>query len=62
MSITGYQVGDRVKIAAHTTDFMRGFRYGDVVKVGRVYLHVAWLMNTDIVHRFRSENVERIER
>lgn len=61
MSIEDYKVGDRIKVLAHTTYFMRGFRYGTVVKIGTVYLHVAWNMHPDIVRRFRPQSVERIE-
>lgn len=35
-----YRIGQRVAIAAWTDLFMRGERYGEVVKVGRKYVHV----------------------
>lgn len=32
--------GDRVAILPHTDLFMQGYRYGQVTKIGRTYLHV----------------------
>lgn len=39
----------RVALAAHTDWFMRGARYGDVITVGRKYLHVRLDMTGRIV-------------
>jgi len=38
--MSGYRVGDYVKIAAWTDTFMRGETHGTVEKVGTRYAHV----------------------
>ena len=35
-----YTVGDRVETQAFTTSWMQGDRYGNVVKVGKKWIHV----------------------
>lgn len=39
-SLGGFRVGDRVELHPGTDRWMRGDRYGDVVRVGRTRLHV----------------------
>ena len=38
--VTGYEVGDRVQLHPATDAWMRGDRYGEVVKIGRDKIHV----------------------
>jgi len=35
-----FAVGDRVELAPHLDRWMMGDRFGEVVKIGRFYLHV----------------------
>lgn len=35
-----YEVGDRVEVGTHTDAWMRGERYGEIVSIGRFYLHI----------------------
>ena len=37
---TQYRIGDRVQIHPATDAWMRGDRYGEIVKVGRTLVHV----------------------
>lgn len=40
MTTIDYQVGQRVQIHPATDAWMQGDRYGEVIKVGRKYVHV----------------------
>jgi hypothetical protein len=40
MLMSECRVGNRVKIHPGTDAFMLGFRYGEIVKVGRKWVHV----------------------
>lgn len=46
-------------VAVHPAhgQWMRGFRYGTVVKVGKRWIHVRWSMNPEIVGKFDAESV-----
>ena len=35
-----FAVGDRIELAPHLDRWMMGDRFGEVVKIGRLYLHV----------------------
>lgn len=38
--LSQYSVGDRVELHPATDAWMMGDRYGEVVKIGRFYLHI----------------------
>jgi hypothetical protein len=56
--LTDYKVGDRIESAPHTNAWMQGDRYGEVVKIGRFYLHVK-MDRSGLVKRFVPENIGR---
>ena len=53
-----YEVGDRVELSPATDRWMRGDRFGEVVKIGHYYLHVK-LDRSGQVRRFVPEHVQR---
>jgi len=54
--ITSFKIGQRVQLHPATDTWMRGDRYGEVVKIGRLYIHVK-LDKSDHVLRFRPDNL-----
>ena len=40
MELTDFAIGDRVELHPATDAWMFGDRYGEVVKIGRKYVHV----------------------
>lgn len=55
-----FQVGQRVQTHPATDVWMRGDRYGTVVRVGRKYVHVA-LDRSERTLRFLPENLQPID-
>jgi hypothetical protein len=57
----GFQLGDRVRTRPGSDAFMRGARYGEIVKVGTKYLHVhLWLHTSrDKPWRFLPDTLVR---
>jgi hypothetical protein len=56
-----FRVGDRVQLRPHTDLWMRGARYGTVVRLGRVHVHV----DVDALGRvwaFDPHNLELVDR
>lgn len=54
-----FTVGDRVELHPATDRWMRGDRFGTVVKLGRRYVHVALDRSGD-TRQFSPENVVRL--
>lgn len=54
-----FAVGDRVELHPATDRWMRGDRFGTVVKLGRRYVHVALDRSGD-TRQFSPENVVRL--
>jgi hypothetical protein len=54
--LSQYAVGDRVELSPATDWWMRGDRFGEVVKIGRFYLHVK-LDRSELIHKFVPENI-----
>lgn len=52
-------VGDRVELSSGTDAWMRGDRYGQVVKVGRRYIHV-WMDRSGKVRKVPPQRIGRI--
>jgi len=52
----GYKIGDRIESAPHTDCWMMGDRYGDVVKIGRTYVHVK-MDRSGKVRQFHPDNL-----
>jgi hypothetical protein len=56
-----FRVGDRVQLKPHTDLWMRGARYGTVVRLGRLLVHV----EVDALHRvvtFNPLDLEMVDR
>lgn len=49
----------RVEVAPHTNAWISGDRFGDVVKIGRFYVHVK-MDRSGKVRKFVPENIGRI--
>ena len=53
-----FKVGDYVNISPATDAWMQGFTSGRVVRVGRKWIHVRWLMNCKIKRKFSPSLLE----
>lgn len=54
-----FKTSERVAAAAFTDSFMRGDRYGNVVKVGRIFVHVL-MDRSGKVKRFLPDRLEHV--
>lgn len=54
--LSQYKIGDRIEAAPHTNSWMMGDRYGEIVKIGRFYLHVK-MDRSGKTRKFVPENV-----
>lgn len=54
--LSQYGVGDRVELAPHTDAWLAGDRYGEVIKIGRFYLHIK-MDRSGKVRRMVPENM-----
>lgn len=55
-----FNLGDRVEIAPHIDRWMKGDVYGNVVKVGRKYIHVKMDRSGGIA-MMAPENLKKVE-
>ncbi len=57
--LLGFSVGDRVQAAPHLDFWMAGDRYGNVEKIGAVYLHVRMDRSGEL-REIMPENVQTV--
>lgn len=60
MENLGYRVGQRVQLHPATDWWMRGARFGEIVKLGKKYLHVKLGVNTRTIRVLPENILERV--
>ena len=56
-----FYVGQGVAVHPAHAEWMRGFKFGTVVKVGYRWVHVAWSVNPSVVRAFAPADIAPVD-